>query len=196
MASVQLWWAAVLFINCSLAFAKAESMGGYDMARILFGREEKPLRMLGPVAVAFFVLALIKALIVLVLPEPGKVSSSVQQALEDFGGSYLTLALVAVFIAPVLEETLFRGGLYNALRLLLRQYRFCSGVLAALIATILSAGIFAVCHPDLAWRPFFMHFGFGLTAAELYRRTGALIAPIALHSISNGFVVVMYALFH
>ncbi|MCW5978986.1 MAG: CPBP family intramembrane metalloprotease [Bryobacteraceae bacterium] len=49
---------------------------------------------------------------------------------------------------------------------------------------LFTAALFAVSHiPMFAMMP--LYFGVGVALAWLYRRTGALVAPIAAHALSN-----------
>jgi membrane protease YdiL (CAAX protease family) len=50
---------------------------------------------------------------------------------------------------------------------------------------VLSAIAFALAHEEIMWQLFAMHMIFGLFAADLYRRTGHLGAPMALHMTNN-----------
>lgn len=85
------------------------------------------------------------------------------------------LVIVAiVIVAPVAEEIFFRGVAFNAW-LRERGTRF---------AFIGSSLLFAVVHLSLvAFVPIFV---LGLALAWVYRRTGSLLAPIAMHATVNG----------
>jgi len=94
--------------------------------------------------------------------------------------SATTLALssfVAVLIAPVSEEMLFRGFLQPALR----------HWMAPAMAVLTSAAFFAAGHMDLYnMAPLFV---LGLALGYLYHRTHSLVAPITLHVVFNGMTV-------
>ena len=86
---------------------------------------------------------------------------------------FLVVAVIAVVVAPITEEILFRGLIYPTLR----RY------LGPLGAISVSAGAFAVLHvhlPTLA--PLFV---IGFVLAYLYERTGSLTASIAAHAANN-----------
>jgi len=86
----------------------------------------------------------------------------------------VTLAVVTlVFIAPIIEEIVFRGLLFGALAPRL-------GVLAS---AAISALIFAVIHGDLVFFPSIAVLGF--VAALTYAATGNLVVPIILHALNN-----------
>lgn len=90
----------------------------------------------------------------------------------------LAVALFAVLgsiLAPLLEETLFRGALYSALR-----QRWGVGTSVALSSTL-----FALLHPQLplGFLPLFI---LGAGFALLYEIRGSLIPSIVAHALTNG----------
>lgn len=98
-------------------------------------------------------------------------------------GLLLVLALV---IAPVFEETFFRGFAYPALK-----QRLGAGP-----ALVLVSAVFAAIHFHAASAlPLFV-LAIGLTLA--YEFTGSLVAPVTMHVLFNAANVVMllYARFH
>lgn len=103
---------------------------------------------------------------------------STPSAFQEAGRSAWTLALLAVALAPLLEEYLFRGLLLGALGVVLRPW-------AAILA---SAVLFAIVHPPISFPAVFI---MGLLAALVYRRTGWLMAPIIVHALHNGMAVLL-----
>lgn len=92
------------------------------------------------------------------------------------------MAIVAVFVAPLCEELVFRGFLYPVAK------RFAGRVTAALFTAL----FFAACHGELVGLlPLFI---LGLLLSELYERTGSLWAPIAVHFCFNGSTVLLQAI--
>ncbi len=85
-------------------------------------------------------------------------------------------ALLMLLFAPVFEEFIFRGLLFNGMR---RRSR-------PAVAILVSAGVFALVHPAISALPV---FGLGIATAISFERTGLLIAPIAAHVIYNGAVL-------
>lgn len=85
--------------------------------------------------------------------------------------------LAMVILAPIAEELFFRGVVFNAwLREGGRAWAYLG-----------SATLFAVIHLSLvAVLPIFL---LGLALAWIYRRTGNLLAPIAMHATVNGLSV-------
>lgn len=88
------------------------------------------------------------------------------------------LAVAAIVIlAPIAEEVFFRGVVFNAW---LREA-------GRTVAYVGSSALFAVIHLSLvAVAPIFL---LGLALAWVYRRTGNLLAPIAMHATVNGISV-------
>ena len=112
-----------------------------------------------------------------------------EQPLYDvfFGESYQGMLGLAVFlvvlVGPIVEETFFRGFLYNALK---RQWGK-----GWAIAT--SGVFFAALHAT--WTGFLPIALLGVTLAYVYEVTATLVASIALHALHNalvmGFVFIM-----
>ena len=104
------------------------------------------------------------------------------QALENSSsaGELAALAVVTIVLAPIAEETLFRGVLYPTIK----QYGFPR---AALWCT---SALFALIHFNVAiFVPLLL---LALVLVWLYERTDNLLAPIAAHATFNA---VNFALF-
>ena len=91
----------------------------------------------------------------------------------------LFLILGACVIIPVLEETLFRGVLYGALR---RRLPVGPAMLS-------SAAVFAAGH--LSAEGFVPYLVVGVMLAWLYERSGSLLASTAAHGAFNAFNIAM-----
>ena len=104
-----------------------------------------------------------------------------QQLLQDAlsGGTALLLVIViAVVVAPITEEVIFRGVLFRSLA---DRFGAATGVVA-------SATIFAVIHIEvLRSQPVALVglFVIGAVLAEAYRRTGNLFVPMLGHAVFN-----------
>jgi len=94
-------------------------------------------------------------------------------ATKGSDGEFALVAFVAVILAPIFEETVFRVHLYSGLR------RWMGPVLAAL----LSASLFSLSHLQPIAFP--VTFLLGLCLAWLRERTGGRSAPIAMHACYN-----------
>lgn len=88
----------------------------------------------------------------------------------------LGLFITGVFVAPFIEEYLFRGLLYRALD---REW----GGWRAIVG---SAVFFASYHPTLAWLPVGL---VGIANALIFKKTGRLAPAIALHMVYNAVVI-------
>ncbi len=84
--------------------------------------------------------------------------------------------VMAVLIAPLAEEFLFRGLLYRALD---REWGGWRAMLG-------SAAFFAAYHPMLAWAPVFL---LGAVNAALFKKSGRLVPAVLVHMIYNAIVL-------
>ncbi len=78
-----------------------------------------------------------------------------------------------IFLAPFLEELLFRGILFQLWR---KMWGFTEGL-------ILSSLLFGLIHPDIPGALLF-----GMVMCLLYVRTGSLLIPFVCHSTYNTIV--------
>ena len=84
------------------------------------------------------------------------------------------LIIAAVIVAPIVEETVFRGFIYGVIK------RFTDSWFAAFCSALL----FAVVH---------FHIGslipltvLALVLCAAYERTGSLVVPMMMHGLFNG----------
>jgi membrane protease YdiL (CAAX protease family) len=94
-------------------------------------------------------------------------------------GVYALMFVLAVVVAAVGEEILFRGLLYNVLRRYLDRWT----------AAVLAALVFSFAHGVALnlWSLFLL----ALVLTWLYERTGRLLAPVVLHAANNGIALVL-----
>lgn len=90
--------------------------------------------------------------------------------------TWCTRSIIAVIVAPVIEEVLFRG-------LLLQRWALRWGTMTGVI---LSSALFAIGHVELLG-----HFAFGVAMSALYLRTRSLWVPISAHALNNFIVSVL-----
>ena len=90
--------------------------------------------------------------------------------------TWFTRSIIAVIVAPVIEELLFRG-------LLLQRWALRWGTMTGVI---LSSALFAIGHVELLG-----HFVFGVAMSALYLRTRSLWVPISAHALNNFIVSVL-----
>jgi ABC-2 type transport system permease protein len=86
------------------------------------------------------------------------------------------LCILAIVAAPLFEEFLFRGLIFQGLK------RFTGPALAVLG----SAALFALVHPPISVIPV---FGLGIAAAISFQKSGSLAAPILTHAVYNAAVI-------
>jgi membrane protease YdiL (CAAX protease family) len=117
------------------------------------------------------------------LESPAVPSHPVVGEMAD-GGGFLAVAFLACVVAPLVEETFFRGALYRHLR----EATGLRGRLPSAVVSALASGfLFAAVHPQgpLAI-PLLMAVSFPLCLAREWR--GSLLAPMAAHAFHNGLV--------
>ncbi len=101
------------------------------------------------------------------------------------GGSLTFWAgvMLAAVVAPIVEETGFRGMLYNALR----------GTMGVWPAAVVSGALFSIIHPTLPGG-FLPILAFGMVLAILREATGSLYPCMVCHGLWNGALLLMYRL--
>jgi membrane protease YdiL (CAAX protease family) len=89
-------------------------------------------------------------------------------------GNRLIMAGAAVIVAPLVEETVFRGFVYGVLK------RFTDPIFAA----ITSSALFALAHFHLGSAVPLFVLALGFVGA--YERSGSLLVPMFMHALFNG----------
>ena len=112
--------------------------------------------------------------------------------------------VVAVVIAPVLEEMLFRGLIQTVIRSFLESRnsiphqnsldsaRFSAGRNRAWLSILISSGLFAVVHGNITHWPAL--FVLGVCLGYAYEKSGSLFRPIFIHAFFNA-VTIIFVLF-
>lgn len=90
-----------------------------------------------------------------------------------------TFGVVAVFVAPVAEEVIFRGFVQSALR----------GRLVPVATYLASALLFAVLHLKFDPAAFAATLIMGLVLAVTYEKTRSLYPGIVVHALTNAYVI-------
>lgn len=123
----------------------------------------------------FFFAAVVSRLVMLIVGQPVTIQEVVLIFMEPQSlWTLLALLGLALLVAPVLEEALFRGML---LPLIMKR-------LGAGPAVVLSSALFALVHFHVpSFFPLFV-LATGLALAYIY--TGSLWVPIVMHSLFNG----------
>lgn len=96
----------------------------------------------------------------------------------DLGPMFYTIAFLAVILAPISEELLFRAFIYRALK----------NYMPSLLSAIITSLMFALMHFNLlSFLPLFL-LGFWLS--RTYEKSGNIWVPILLHALFNGNTLV------
>ena len=115
-----------------------------------------------------------------------KLSTDSQELVNFFDGApplaYILLIVLAGAVAPVVEELVFRAGLY----------RFLKGQTGKTAAMILSSAVFAALHGNLLVFPTLMLLGIALCLS--YESSGNVKVPIFFHAIFNLNSILLIAL--
>lgn len=90
----------------------------------------------------------------------------------------IAVLVMAVVVAPLAEEMIFRGYLYPVGK------RYAGGFVSA----VLTAALFAVLHGHAASMPAL--FTLALCLVLAYERTGSLLVPMIMHAVFNAVSVV------
>jgi membrane protease YdiL (CAAX protease family) len=91
-------------------------------------------------------------------------------------GQPIWICVLSILAAPLFEEFIFRGLLFQGLR---RSTGPILGIFG-------SAALFALVHPPIAVIPV---FGLGIVAAISFHRSGLIWAPIMAHAVYNACVM-------
>ena len=100
---------------------------------------------------------------------------ALDQPLEALG-----VLVLACVVAPVVEETMFRGALFHHLR----------GWVGFLVSAAVSSFVFAAIHPQ-GWAAIPVLGALAFVFAGIRQWRGSIIGPVVAHSLNNGVVTVM-----
>jgi membrane protease YdiL (CAAX protease family) len=142
-----------------------------------------------PLVVAGFVAYLLAtaALHALGVPPEPPSHPVVDWVLHSGWGPRLQLILDACVLAPLVEETMFRGVLYRHLR----EASAGAGRVGSVIFSVAVASfVFAVIHPQgLLFVPVLMALATAFALAREWR--GTLVPPMIAHGITNGMTMLL-----
>jgi membrane protease YdiL (CAAX protease family) len=111
---------------------------------------------------------------------------SPQEVVEAFRkssdvGFRILMGFMAIVIAPVTEELMFRGLVYGVTKRFTDRW----------FATIFSALMFSLIHQNVGIAPELFVLGVGFALA--YEQTGSLLVPVFMHMYFNAFNIFMMA---
>jgi uncharacterized protein len=171
-----------LLMICGLLLAFLRGMRGLNPVEI-FGMRRLGVWRAATLAMAFIVPLYVVVLIVSGLLVQNWLSDvwpdldpqEAVKAFQEAGGPLMKALMIvaAVIVAPIVEETIFRGYVYAVLK------RFTDGWFAAVCSSLL----FAVVHVHVGSTvPLFL-LALGFCAA--YEMTGSLLVPMWMHAFFN-----------
>lgn len=100
-----------------------------------------------------------------------------------------TTLLIVIFLAPFVEETLFRGLVFGGLK---EKSRLAAYVVSCLLFALLHVWQFAVVRQDVTYLLLMVQYLVpGLVLAGVYDRSGTLWASIILHMAANALAVLV-----
>jgi membrane protease YdiL (CAAX protease family) len=115
----------------------------------------------------------------------------VHPLLDQDSWQRIQIFILASVIAPIVEETIFRGVLYRHLREASRGLGF---VLSVVVSGLVVSFVFAVIHPQgLIAVPPLMGLAFGFALVREWR--GSLIPSMVAHGLNNAIVLMFIVLF-
>ncbi|HET7812596.1 MAG TPA: type II CAAX endopeptidase family protein [Steroidobacteraceae bacterium] len=175
---------ATILVAFAIAGAFTYSMMRYVYARTktqgvprIVGKGSRPL-----VGVALGSMAAVLGVAYLFVMQGTPLMEEAQRANNAYAQLGLWVLPLALIAAPVFEEFIFRGLIFNGMQ---RSFGLWP-------ATLASAALFACLHPPIAMLPV---FGLGIATALSYARTGSLLAPMLAHATYNSCVIGAQVLF-
>lgn len=170
-----------------------------------------------PAVVVMFFVQCGESLLASMLTVPEQPTVAYAKSLS--GGEVWLFFVLAAVLAPLMEEVVFRGILFQALRSTFFEWKvaaaaevpptgilkvlttylgatvFATSARVDLVAVVLSSAMFSVGHLQFEPALLLLLFGMGVVLSELFRRTGTLWTGILLHALCNGLttLAIIYA---
>jgi membrane protease YdiL (CAAX protease family) len=169
----------VIFDSWFVFVAWIFSLRGPNLTRRSWGFRRPPMAMLWVVPVGLVAVYLVN------LVYNTLVTTKTQAVVNDFPrslGGLLLFILLACIVAPLFEETFFRGFLFQG---------FASSF-GPIWGAVVSATLFSLSHQQLDI--FVPLFALGVALAWAFYYTRSLWANVALHSLFNAIAVLAWAL--
>ena len=161
------------FVGGALLFAR--SAGRATAARLGFVRT-RPWSALGWMALAYVGYGILSALYAQVVHTTARDNLPTSLGVNESTAALVAVCVLVTTIAPLAEETLFRGYFYGALRTWRGPWP----------AAILTGIVFGAIHAGSADKVFLLPLAiFGIALCLVRERTGSLLPCIALHATNN-----------
>lgn len=168
----------IIFDSWFVFVAWLFSLRGRHLTRRTWGFRRPPTAMLWAVPAA------LAAVYAVNLVYNALVTTETQAVVSDFPhslGGVMLFILLACIVAPLFEETFFRGFMFQG---------FASSF-GPVRGAVISAALFSLSHQQLDI--FLPLFALGLALAWVFCRTRSLWANIALHSLFNAIAILAWA---
>lgn len=130
-----------------------------------------------------YVLSYGVTIVMMLFPEMLTANPNNEAVMDVAEEAYGAMKAVSIFLAPIVEEVLFRGVVFGALR---RKNRVAAYVLSILLFSVYHVWQYAVAYGDwtmLAYVIQYLPVSFALTWA--YERSGSIWTPIGFHMLIN-----------
>lgn len=167
---------AIYLVSFSFVlFVSFRKQKRYDL--VPFSKTVFSWKYLGYVCLAFMVIYGINQIGFFWLEALGETTTANEQLLkEEFSKlPSLIIMMSGVIMAPIVEETIFRG-LLN--KIFFKRWR--------LVGLLTSSLLFGAAHLPTNLPSWFIYVGMGLVTAYLYDLTDDMAYPILLHMLNNG----------
>jgi membrane protease YdiL (CAAX protease family) len=145
-----------------------------------------PLLLVG--LVIYFILSSVLKHLGVPVEEPGH--PIIDEVVYGGWGARLQLLIDACVVAPLVEETMFRGVLYRHLREATARARAWASVL---FSAVVASTVFAIIHPQgLLFAPALAGLAVAFSLVREWR--GTLVPPTIAHGINNGMQMALLLL--
>lgn len=138
------------------------------------------------VGVSYGLMLCFNAIIVFGLMSLGSTSNPNNQAVIEFNAqnSRVTAAM-AIYIAPILEELIFRAGIFGFLR---RYSRIAAYTVTVIAFSCYHIWSFAIADPS-NWIYIIQYIPVTILLCRCYERTNSIWGPIFFHMLVNGMSI-------
>ncbi len=127
-----------------------------------------------PLLIASGILTCIGSNIIITISQLEYIFSDYKQVSESlYSGNFIIQLIVIGFIAPICEELIFRGLIYNRAK----------SYFGPAVAAVTSAFMFAFYHGNML--QFIYAFIIGFMMAYLYEKSGTFLTPVIFHICCN-----------
>ena len=138
------------------------------------------LEILGNYGLMYLCNLVIAGLMTVVLGQSGENPNNAG-LMEMAGRSWNQMSAMAVFMAPIVEECLFRAGIFGTLR---RYSRWAAYLVATLAFSLYHVWAYALVDP-IYWLYFIQYVPVSLLLCRVYERTNSIWGSIFFHMLVN-----------